>query len=294
MEMDRQRAIQIIKSGYLEGGIHPSGTIYLGGMYEGLPHGKGIIILLSGKAYEYRFNQGKIDNGDSIVLYPDGSFYEGKLSAKGTPYGKGIIRNLDGEVYFDGNWYYDFHPKVIWRCGTLVWFEYGRVVHNNGYILFPAICLHPYSFVDSTKEWVMPVNVMFPHLQDLGCPQNLNQFNTTGQTTPESAVKAAGFNNIDDYRKYIADSDLRVMENVVMCLEIVELSMKVFSVPGLFSLFNSKSHGHSHDSHNISHQLFEWGLKGSKLLFEREIDKRKELLDSKIAAIKQHPFIYGF
>ncbi|WP_017719571.1 hypothetical protein [Kamptonema formosum] len=100
---DIEEIKELIQSGYYEGVIFPSVTIYKGGLYQDVAHAKGTIILPNGNTYDYDFHNGKLADGRAIIVYPDGSFYEGEVSSSNQPYGKAIIRNQDGSTYYQGN-----------------------------------------------------------------------------------------------------------------------------------------------------------------------------------------------
>lgn len=272
-----QQIKELIDSGYYEGLIFPSGVIYKGGFYQGVTHGKGTIILPNGNTYFYDFRNGKLVDGRAIIVYPDGSFYEGEVSSSNQPYGKAIIRNPDGSTYYQGNWYYKHDPKIIWLCGGFLWYEDGKVfeiqpatpfalsITSQINWLHPAVCLKlPASW---EKDKVCPVQVMFPHLQELGCPKSKNYFTLyTWHTTPEKAVKYGGFDDLQDYFEWINDPDIKILKRLLTTVEAAEYGMKVF---GLLPQGNEHGQGH-----NIAHGLTDIALGGVKFLIERQIKKR--------------------
>ena len=272
-----QQIKELIKIGYYEGLIFPSGLIYKGGFYQGVPHGKGTLILPNGNTYFYEFRNGKLADGRGIIVYPDGSFYEGELSSSNQPYGKAIIRNSDGSIYYQGNWTYKHDPKIIWLCGSFLWYEDGKVfeiqpatpfsLSMNSLFnwLHPAVCLKlPQSW---DKDKVYPVQVMFPHLQDLGCPNSKNYFSLYNwHTTPDKAVKYGGFDDLQDYFESINDPDLKILKRMLTAIETAEWGMKIFGL-----LPQGKKH---EDENNIVHKIGDLALGSVKSLIEREIKKR--------------------
>jgi hypothetical protein len=259
----------LIYFGDYEGIIFPNGLIYLGGLYQNIPHGNGSIILPNGNTYDYEFCNGKLADGRSIIFYPDGSFYEGEVSSINNPYGKGIIRNLDGSIYYQGNWDNDYDPKIVWRCDhRIVWYKNGEVfqMNSNGgypsawdYILYPAVCL------EMPSSNLNQAFVMFPHLQDLGCPNSKNYGCSifSWSNTPEEAVKYAGFKNLQDYFEWIYKPDLKILKRMLETVETTEFCLK------LFGLFPQK---HEHDrAHNIVHKLTDKTLEVVKSLLEQKI-----------------------
>lgn len=267
-EAEIQRIKQLIKSGYYEGTIFSSGVIYKGGLYQGLAHGKGTIILPRGNSYNYEFRNGRLADGRAIIVYPDGSFYEGEVSSSNQPYGKAIIRNSDGSIYYQGNWDHDHDPKTVWLCGPYWWYEDGEIFHVRPatvfepsiHLLHRAVCLKMPSLWDENFR----AEVMFPHLRDLGCPNSDNSFTLCPwRTTPEKAVQYAGFKDLDDYWEWTYVPELKILERLKTGVEITEYGMKIF---GLFQ------------EHNMVHTIAEKGLGFFKKCLDKEIeDYRKQI-----------------
>ena len=267
-EAEIQRIKQLIKSGYYEGTIFSSGVIYKGGLYQGLAHGKGTIILPSGNSYNYEFRNGRLADGRAIIVYPDGSFYEGEVSSSNQPYGKAIIRNSDGSIYYQGNWDHDHDPKTVWLCGPYWWYEDGEIFHVRPatvfepsiHLLHRAVCLKMPSLWDENFR----AEVMFPHLRDLGCPNSDNSFTLCPwRTTPEKAVQYAGFKDLDDYWEWTYVPELKILERLKTGVEITEYGMKIF---GLFH------------EHNMVHTIADKGLGFFKKYLDKEIeDYRKQI-----------------
>ncbi|WP_155968365.1 hypothetical protein [Kamptonema formosum] len=130
--------------------------------------------------------------------------------------------------------------------------------------LHPAVCLKIPPSWDKNK--IYPVQVMFPHLQDLGCPKSKNCFTVySWHTTPEKAVRYAGFQDLQDYEEWIDDPDLKILKRLLKMVEATELGLKVF---GLLPQENEHSKGHK-----IIHGIADIALGGVKYLIEREIEK---------------------
>jgi len=230
---DIEEIKRLIKVGYYEGVIFPSGLIYQGGVYRGLFHGKGTLILPNGNTYYYEFREGKLIDGRSILFYPDGSFYEGEVSSSGKPYGRGIIRNLDGSIYYQGNWYHEYSPKIVWVCEPLLWYENGEIfaIRRETDIgisinkLVPAVCFQMPESWDQDKYKLCSVQIMLPHLQILGCPNIKNNFTThQWSPTPEQAVKRVGFRNLQDYYEWVNDPAEKILPDKFV--KIIEKSVK--------------------------------------------------------------------
>lgn len=230
---DIEEIERLIRLGYYEGVIFPSGLIYQGGLYRGLPHGKGTIILPNGNTYSYEFREGKLIDGRSILFYPDGSFYEGEVSSSGQPYGRGIIRNLDGSIYYQGNWYHEYNPKIVWVCEPLLWYENGEVFSIRWETdiglsinkLVPAVCVQMPESWDKDKYKLCSVQIMLPHLQILGCPNIKNNFTIhRWNPTPEQAVERVGFRDLRDYYEWVNDPAEKILPDKVV--KIIEKSVK--------------------------------------------------------------------
>ncbi|MDY7007526.1 MAG: hypothetical protein SWX82_27240 [Cyanobacteriota bacterium] len=255
-----QRVKELIYSGYFEGFILPCGIIYFGGLYQGLPNGTGSIILPNGNTYKYKFRNGKLADGRAIIVYPDGSFYEGEVSRDNKPYGQGIIRNLDGSTYYQGNWSHSHDPKIIWRCNLIWWYENGDIFrinpYPNPYVLHPAVCL------EIPSSDTSPAHVMFPHLQELGCPMSENNFLVgIWDETPERAVQSLGYRNLRDYLEWVYEPDRKILERIETTIEVAKWGMKIF---GLLP------QGHDH---KVVRQGVGLGLAGLKYLIGQQKKK---------------------
>lgn len=234
-EVERIKAS--IRSGYYEGLIYPSGLVYCGGLYRKLAHGKGMIILPSGKHYQYEFDNGRLTNGKGIVVYPDGSFYEGEISGGGKPCGQGIVRNRDGSTFFSGVWKHNYDPKIVWICGPPVEYCRGELfqpplnttLFSCNQILHPGILLgHPEDrgFSEYVNKYAY---VMFPHLQEARLPNNKNYFGTRNwKSTPKEAILLARFHNVEDYVKSVIFPELVVMDRLNALVKITKCCMEVF------------------------------------------------------------------
>ena len=226
-----------IRSGYYEGFIFPSGLVYFGGLYRKRAHGKGVIILPSGKYYRYEFDNGRLVNGKGIVVYPDGSFYEGEVSESGKPFGQAIVHNPDDSTFFSGVWNHNYDPKIIWICAPPMEYFGGKVfqeeprnqnLYTCNYILYPAILLRNPEDRDS-KYRTKPANVMFPHLQEAGLPNYKNSaLIYSWGNTPREAINIAGY-DVEAYVKIMICPDAVVAGRL---LPLVKLSQLYLKFPG--------------------------------------------------------------
>lgn len=77
--------------------IYPSGTIYVGMIFKGLPHGKGTYFSFEGGRYEAEFINGKMV-GEAKIKYPDESIYIGTV-LNGLRHGRGVYIYANGDRY---------------------------------------------------------------------------------------------------------------------------------------------------------------------------------------------------
>ena len=79
----------------------------------------------------------------------------------------------------------------------------GMVLDFGDNVLYPAVCLEVPSRGGTTgnnKDLIFPaVNVMFPHLQELGLPASRNRFSRAGLTSAEACVPWEGFDSLQHY-----------------------------------------------------------------------------------------------
>ena len=76
-------------------------AIYLGIMFEGKRHGRGVMKYANGRQYEGQWEK-DLRNGKGFERYPNGNSYYGNFKM-GKADGKGVYTWVNGEVY-DGEW----------------------------------------------------------------------------------------------------------------------------------------------------------------------------------------------
>merc|ERR1719316_593627 len=81
--------------------VDSQGAIYQGEMFDGMKHGKGILVWPDNRRYEGQFRSG-LFHGWAIMDWPDGRRYIGKYAAN-QKHGEGVFEWPDGRRY-DGQW----------------------------------------------------------------------------------------------------------------------------------------------------------------------------------------------